>query len=163
MTDANTAPSLPYAMPVMPAVASQDLSHLKILSILHWVFGGLTLLLACVPIIHIVIGVAMLNGSLPMTQTTTTQTMVTTPNGFVTVGGPPQTVQFQEAETFAGWLFVIMGSVFVVIGWTFGLLIAAITCLWFPIGTTLGVFTLIVLMRDSVKQLYDEQSPPALR
>jgi len=36
----------------------------------------------------------------------------------------------------------------------FCLVMAAIECAYMPFGTVLGVFTIIVLMRDSVKQLF---------
>jgi hypothetical protein len=38
---------------------------------------------------------------------------------------------------------------------TFSLIVAALNCLHIPLGTTLGVFTLIVLLRDSVRELYE--------
>lgn len=38
---------------------------------------------------------------------------------------------------------------------TFSLIIAGINCLQFPLGTALGVFTFIVLLRDSVREIYD--------
>jgi hypothetical protein len=38
---------------------------------------------------------------------------------------------------------------------TFSLVVAGLNCLWMPFGTLLGVFTLIVLLRDSVRELYD--------
>jgi hypothetical protein len=33
---------------------------------------------------------------------------------------------------------------------------AGINCIFIPIGTVLGVFTIIVLTRDSVKELFGE-------
>ena len=36
----------------------------------------------------------------------------------------------------------------------FSILIAAADCLWLPIGTVLGIFTIIVLRRGSVRDLY---------
>ena len=38
--------------------------------------------------------------------------------------------------------------------YTFCLVVAAIECAFMPMGTALGVFTIIVLMRPSVKQLF---------
>lgn len=38
---------------------------------------------------------------------------------------------------------------------TFSLVVAAINCLHIPIGTVLGVFTIVVLVRDSVRELYE--------
>ena len=37
---------------------------------------------------------------------------------------------------------------------TFSLIVAGINCLGIPLGTILGVFTLIVLLRPSVRTLY---------
>jgi len=75
---------------------------------------------------------------------------------------------------FVGWLFVIMGTIFILLGWslaicmmiagrklrahksrTFCMVIAGIECMLMPFGTVLGVFTLIILNKDSVKQLFD--------
>jgi hypothetical protein len=39
-------------------------------------------------------------------------------------------------------------------GRTFSLVVAGINCLYIPLGTLLGVFTIIVLLRDSVRELY---------
>jgi hypothetical protein len=37
----------------------------------------------------------------------------------------------------------------------FSIVAAAFDCLHFPLGTVLGVFTIVVLMRDSVQELYE--------
>jgi hypothetical protein len=37
---------------------------------------------------------------------------------------------------------------------TFSLVVASINCLHIPLGTVLGVFTLVVLLRDSVRESY---------
>ncbi|MCA9060582.1 MAG: hypothetical protein KDA85_18855, partial [Planctomycetaceae bacterium] len=41
---------------------------------------------------------------------------------------------------------------------TFCLIIAGLECTSVPIGTTLGVFTFIVLLRPAVKNLFQETS-----
>jgi hypothetical protein len=70
-------------------------------------------------------------------------------------------------------MFIIMGSLIVLGGWTIGILmiiagqklkrresrtfcivIAALECLIQPFGTVLGVLTIIVLMKPSVIQLF---------
>jgi hypothetical protein len=38
----------------------------------------------------------------------------------------------------------------------FSLVVAAVNCLHVPLGTVLGIFTIIVLVRDSVVELYKE-------
>jgi hypothetical protein len=73
-----------------------------------------------------------------------------------------------------GFLFAGLGAFIVLLGWTVGILtiysgrclqthrhrtfslvMAAIHCLWMPLGTILGVFTFVVLSRQSVIRLYD--------
>lgn len=39
---------------------------------------------------------------------------------------------------------------------TFSLVVGAINCLHVPLGTVLGVFTIMVLMRQSVREIYEE-------
>jgi len=127
---------------------NKDKEHLKLLSIFHYVVGGLSGFFACLPIIHLFMGIAMLAG------------------GFEDGcgKGPP---------AFVGWLFVIMASVMMLLGWGFAicliaagrqlakrkhhmfcLVMAGISCMFMPFGTVLGVFTIIVLMRPSVKKLF---------
>ncbi len=122
---------------------NQDEQYLKLLSIFHYVVGGLTACFACIPLIHFCIGVAMLTGAV------------------------------DDTPAFIGLMFVVMSIVFIMFGWTlavcqiiagsslakrkrytFCLVIAAISCMLMPHGTVLGVFTIIVLMRPSVKELF---------
>jgi hypothetical protein len=128
---------------------SVDEGHLKVIAICHYVWGGLLLLLSCIFIVHIVMGMMILNGKWPGN---------TGPNAM-----PNQ----------MGYMFVCMGSGALVLGWVVGILtivsgraiaqrkwrmfslvMAGGNCASFPIGTLLGVFTFIVLLRDSVRALY---------
>lgn len=103
------------------------------------------------PIIHLVLGVAMLTGSLGQ--------------------------QEGEEARFFGLIFVVIASLFILCGlaysillvftgknlahrqrYVFCLVMACLTCAFMPLGTVLGVFTIIVLNRESVKQLFDD--PP---
>jgi len=139
-------------MPPMPnPQAIQDADHIKVLVICHYVLAGITALGASIPIIHVVMGVMMISG------------------GF---GSSPGA---SAAELkMMGWMFAVMGGMFVVLGWalaiciffagkflserrrrTFVFVIACISCLNVPIGTVLGVFTLLILERPSVKGLFE--------
>jgi len=128
-------------------IVDRDLEHLKLLSIFHYVFGGIIGLFACFPVIHIALGTALIVARPSMGP-----------------GGPPP--EF-------GWFFVIFGSAFVLSGWTlaglvlaaawclgrkrhhtFCFVIACLSCLNMPLGTVLGVFTIIVLSRPSVRYLF---------
>ena len=42
--------------------------------------------------------------------------------------------------------------------WTFSVVVAGLDLIYFPLGTVLGIFTLIVLLRGSVRDAYD--APP---
>lgn len=135
-----------------------DSSHLNALSVCHFIWGGLLAFFSCFPIIHIVLGVMVMNGSVPMNSSTSP--------------GAPQL----DPHWF-GLFFIIFGSLFVLLGWTlagftiasglfirrrrrrmWSIVIAAINCAIIPFGTTLGVFTLIVRLRDSVRHAYEDRA-----
>jgi len=122
---------------------SRDEEHLRLLSIFHYVVGGIAGFFACFPLIHFCIGAAMLAGA---------------------IDGAPR---------FVGVMLVMMSIFAITIGWTlavcliisgrmlakrkhymFCFIIACISCVFMPFGTVLGVFTIIVLMRESVKELF---------
>lgn len=147
----------PELQPVSYAVRdprTTDVDHLRALSVCHFVWGGLLALFACFPIVHIILGFMFMAGAVPMTPS---------PNA------PP----FDQRPL--GVFFVIFGSCAVLGGWTlagftiasgvllrrrrrrmWSVVIAGINCAVFPFGTVLGVFSLMVLMRDSVRRIYDE-------
>ena len=131
----------------------QDQEHLRLLSIFHYVVGGIAGLFACFPCLYLVMGIVFVSGALP--------------------SGPRN----EAPPAFVGWLLVAMGGTLIVIGWTvavmillvgkflarrtrymFCFVVAAIECLFMPFGTVLGIFTIIVLMRPTVKVLF--QRPP---
>jgi len=74
---------------------------------------------------------------------------------------------------FLGWIFIVLGSFLFLLGiamaiciliagrclsrrkcYSFALVIACIECLFIPFGTVLGVFTIVVLSRESVRELF---------
>jgi hypothetical protein len=129
-----------------------DSEHLRLLSIFHYVKGGLTALFSCIPIIHVVLGLVM----------------IIAPHAFGHGGDQP--------PAFLGWLFVILGISIILLGWTgaaltiiagrciarrrhrtFCLVWACLQCLSVPFGTVLGVFTILVLSRASVTALFVQQ------
>ncbi len=83
-------------------------------------------------------------------------------------GGPPP----QELFAIFKWFYLVFGALLIIGGVcnllsglsiharrhrVFSLVVAAINCIQIPFGTVLGVFTIVVLMRDSVRELYDAQ------
>lgn len=127
----------------------QDTQHLNLLSIFYYVVAGLAALFACIPFIHLGIGIAMLAGALP----------------------PPE--NGERIPEFVGVIFVAIAGFMILVGWTLAVLllitgrflskrkhytfcfvIAAISCIFMPFGTILGVFTIVVLSRPSVKEMF---------
>jgi hypothetical protein len=47
--------------------------------------------------------------------------------------------------------------------YSFALVMACIECLFVPFGTILGIFTIVVLSRKSVKALFSDAQTPAPR
>ena len=70
---------------------------------------------------------------------------------------------FRFVYAFFGLWFIGSGVLNLISGFcisarkhrTFSIAVAAINCLHIPLGTVLGVFTIIVLMRDSVRDVYE--------
>jgi hypothetical protein len=123
----------------------QDLEHLKLLAIFHYVVAGMTALFACIPFIHFFMGLALATGVLDSDP---------------------------EAQPIGIGLMIFAG-LFILAGWTLAALIAfagrslqtherytfclvmgGVECIFMPFGTVLGVFTIIVLVRESVKGLF---------
>ncbi len=125
-----------------------DEQHLKVLSIFHYVAGGITALFALLPSFHVLMGLFMLFAP------------------------------SDSGDAFArmmGLLFILFGGVFILGGWalaacmiavgrllalrrryTFCLIVAGVECIFMPIGTALGIFSLIVLLRPSVQKLFGD-------
>lgn len=97
---------------------------------------------------------------------------------FTAVSKMPASPHNEPPPAFVGWLFAGIGlGMFVVLlvlallkfkaatsirqrrSRTFGLVLAAISCLEMPYGTVLGVFTFIVLGRDSVARQFQLTLP----
>ena len=135
---------------VTPGANPKDLEHLRLLSIFHYVIAGFIALFSLFPLLHVGMGIAMLSGVMPS-------------NGAANSGD----------EAMIGWVFILIGGGFVLFGelvafllfragrclkqqksYTYCLVMAAIACLFMPLGTVLGVFTIIVLVRPSVKTLF---------
>ena len=127
---------------------AQDEEHLKLLSIFHYVVGGITALGSCMFLMHIIMGLAMLGGALGDAS-----------------DAPPR---------FVGLILIVFPGLFMLGGWTLAiciivagkklaqhvsrtycLVVAAVECIMMPLGTVLGVFTIIVLMKDSVRALFE--------
>ncbi len=118
----------------------------RLVSIFHWVLAGLATLFSALPLLYVAMGAAILQGR------------------FDGQTPPP---------AFFGWMMIAIGIAFMVMGlgyaallayagrcaaqtrhWTFVIVVAALSCAFFPFGTALGVFTIIMLSRPEVKSLF---------
>lgn len=129
---------------------NNDEQHLNLLKIFHYVLAGLSCLLSSLCLFHVFIGWSMMHGREPF-------------------GGPATT-----EPRFVGIMFFTMGIVAICAAWGFAflvalagrfigqrrhpvfcLVIAGLMCAFCnPLGTILGVFTFVVLLRPSVKALF---------
>ena len=136
----------------------QDEEHLKLLSIFHYVVGGMVGLFSLFPIFHLIMGLVF----------------ILAPSTTESGGGAP--------PAFIGWIFVIFAGVFIAIGMSFAACIisagvslgrhknymfcfvmAAIECIFMPFGTVLGIFTIVVLSKPAVKELFNGTSQGGTR
>jgi hypothetical protein len=139
----------PYASAAMEA---QDLGQLNTLAVLHFVYAGLLGLLGLFFGLYIVLGVVMATSA--------------GSSGGGSGGPPPEAI---------GGIFALIGAVAMFLTWgkagllvwsglslrahrrlTLSYVVACLTCLNVPIGTALGIATLMTLNRPSVKALYQE-------
>lgn len=123
---------------------------LRLLSIFHFVLAGLASLFALFPVAYVAMGAMMLHGA------------------FDGHNPPP---------AFFGWFIIAMGAAMMLFAiayvvalviagrciarerhWMFVIVVAALSCAFFPFGTTLGVFTIVALSKPEVKSLF--QHPP---
>jgi hypothetical protein len=119
--------------------------YLTLLSIFHFIVGGLVALFSLLPVFHLVLGLIMVLAS----------------------GEEP-------AAAIVGFIFICVATGIILAGWAIAaaialcgyfiikrryymycLVIAALECLFTPFGTILGVFTLVLLTQKPVKQLFN--------
>jgi hypothetical protein len=130
---------------------NQDSEHLRLLSIFHYVVAGLAAFCCLFPLLYTVMGFV-----------------------FVALSHhPPSNPAQQPPPPALGWAFVVLGiflfllgSIFAIVvafagrslsrrnHYWFAFVVACVECIFVPFGTILGVFTIIVLSRESVKTLF---------
>ena len=136
---------------------NQDKEHLQLLAIFHRVVAGLAALFSFFPLLYTTIGAIFI---------------------FAARHGTPKPGEEPPPE-FIGWIFAVIGSLLFLLGiaiaicilvagrslakrtrYWFALVVACIECLFIPFGTILGVFTIVVLSRESVKALFSTAQAP---
>lgn len=143
-----------------PPIPSKDADNLRTLAICHYVVAGLSLIGIGFLFLHYSM-MRMVFGNPQMWQNAK-QPPPFNPTEFFHA--------FQWFYLFFGVLIVVSGTLTFISGRflhrrvnrTFSIVIAGINCLHLPFGTVLGIFTIIVLTKESVMRLYAEsKSPPA--
>ena len=137
--------------PPLRALRKADADHLRLLSIFHYVLAGLSL----VGIGFLVLHYSFMHSFFADPEMWKGQKS----------GPPPPKLlaMFKWFYVFFGLLLAATGAANLLSGLliqrrkyrTFSLLVAGINCLQFPFGTVLGVFTFVVLLRDSVREAYE--------
>jgi hypothetical protein len=129
----------------------RDTEQLNLLAIFHYVVAGLAALFSFFPLLYTTVGVIFVSAARHGTAKSGEDL-------------PPE---------FLGWIFAVLGALLFLIGiamaiciliagrslalrkrYSFGLVMACIECLFIPFGTILGVFTIVVLSRESVRGLF---------
>jgi hypothetical protein len=138
---------------------NQDKEHLRLLAIFHYVVAGLAALFSFFPLLYTTVGTIFI---------------------FAARHGTPKPGEELPPE-FLGWIFVVLGLLLFLLGiamaiciliagrslsrhkhYTFALVMACIECLFIPFGTILGVFTIVVLSRQSVRGLFSTATSEVL-
>ena len=137
---------------------NQDREQLQLLAIFHYVVAGLGALCSFFPLLYTTIGVIFI---------------------LAARHGPAKPGEDVPPE-FLGWIFAVLGSLLFLMGiamaiciliagrslslrrrYSFAFVMACIECLFIPFGTILGVFTIVVLSRESVRALFSTANAKA--
>lgn len=125
---------------------NQDEKNLDLLATLQTILGILTALMACIPLVYLGVGIAIFVGA---------------------------TSGSEAAPRVVGLVFIILSLLIILAGWVlavmiiitgrkmrkresfnFCMIVAFLECLIMPLGTVLGIFTILNLNKDSTKELF---------
>lgn len=133
----------------MDSLTPQDRDHLRVLSIMHYIFAGLG-----------VVGLGFLGAHYAMMRT------FMNPEFMKHEQNPPP----EAFMDMLVWFYVVFGAILLLgmvlnvmvaqrlkarRGRMFCMVVAALDLLQMPLGTLLGIFTLLVLSRESVRRTFD--------
>ena len=137
---------------------NRDKEHLQLLAIFHYVVAGLAALFSFFPLLYTTVGTIFI---------------------FAARHGTAKPGEELPPE-FLGWIFAVIGSALFLIGlamaiciliagrslalckrYSFILVMACIECVFIPFGTILGVLTIVVLSRESVRGFFSTAQVPA--
>lgn len=154
------------SVPALPAIPDRDGEHLRLLAVFHFILAGLMVLGGGFLLLHYwIMRTAFSSASFSTPQVPPPGW----PAGEATV--PPQNPavpgEILEIMVFF-YLFIglllLLGIILNALSGAFllkrgnrmfSLIVAGLNCLQVPFGTALGIFTIIVLCRDSVRAKYE--------
>jgi hypothetical protein len=116
-----------------------------LLSIFHYVLSGLTALFGLLPIIHITMGIALVGGRFGGRSPPPSEF------GWVFIG--VGVMLLLGAMGFAVLLFLAARFLRKHRHWTYCMVVAGLSCAFFPFGTVLGVFSIVTLSKPEAKAL----------
>jgi len=125
----------------------RDREHLRVLGIFHYLLAILTFLVACLFLVHLLGGVLAMNSLSPEERSRLPSAFG---SGFDKVG---------VIGLAGGWMLAALNAIS---GWclmhrklrVLSIVVAACDLAWPPVGTGLGVITMIILARQPVRLLY---------
>jgi len=131
---------------------SQNDDKLRLLSIFHYIVGAIVAMFSVLALPFLILAYPAALVSRQLNEGGTTP-----PLGwlFALIG----CAQLLIIGTFAALIIAAGRSLANHKRYTFCLVIAVIECLFFPFGTILGAFTLILLTRPPIKQLFGANNP----
>jgi hypothetical protein len=139
----------------------KDRQYLHLLTIFQFVLAGLATVMSLCPIAGLAMGIFMLSSA----------AFPTTPAvpGAPSSAPPPQFLGWVMVAEYSFFLLLLLvqATVSCIVGfglkrrkrWLTCMICSGIQCLFIPFGTVLGVFTIIVLVRESVKKLFQQGEP----
>ncbi|MBC2596042.1 hypothetical protein H5P28_17380 [Ruficoccus amylovorans] len=143
----------------------EDISHLDTLAVVHYVVGGIFVFISCLPLLYLLLGTILVTGGAAAAASEAAR------HAHGGMGADP--AQFALVPAALGGFFMVIfglaalfnaaiGVGIILSGrflrqqrnYIYSFVVACLMCLSVPLGTILGVFTIIVLSRESVKRLY---------
>lgn len=113
------------------------------------VYAAVQALFACFPFIHLFIGIMVVTGGFGNDK-----------------NGPPPAF---------GWIFIVIGTIFITLGWTVAIcnyyagkfikerrnytycfIMSCVDCALMPFGTILGIFSIILLIKEQIKETFND-------
>jgi hypothetical protein len=147
------------AFPPLPAISDKDKDHVLLLSIFYFILAGLGVLYLVFLVFHYAMMHAVFSNPHMWDQ-------------MKDKNGNPVQMPFNPTDFFKifVWFYVFMGAwgiVSIILNlvaglklrqWqsrTFVLVVAGFNCINIPLGTVLGVFTIVILTRESMRSRFD--------